>query len=297
MFKGFKPMLAVEADLKRLVYPVFASDKLDGIRVVVDNGVAYSRKLIAIPNDFVQTLIHAWAHQLDWHDGELVVGNAFGEGVFNRTTSGVMSKEGVPSFTFHVFDVVEPTLRFGDRYKYVERFIGHDDPHFVKVVRQYWIKNEDELLDLEQRRLAIGYEGLILRSPLSPYKYGRSTVKEGYLLKLKRFKDEEATVVGFKEQMHNGNEATKDNLGRTKRSSHKANKTGKGTLGKLVCTSKNYNDTFEVGTGFDNAQRDEIWTHQSRYMGALVKFKHQPYGQKDKPRSPVFLGWRDERDT
>jgi DNA ligase-1 len=297
MFKGFKPMLAVEADLKKLVYPVWASDKLDGIRVVVDKGVAYSRKLIAIPNDYVQTLIHAWAHQLDNHDGELIVGDAYGEGVFNRTTSGVMRKDGAPKFAFHVFDIIEPNLTFTERYKYLYRFSEHADPHFVKVVTQQWIENEDELLSFERARLSAGYEGLILRSPESPYKYGRSTVKEGFMLKLKRFTDEEATVVDFEEQMHNGNQAVRDNLGRTKRSSHKANKVGKDTLGKLVCESNRYGDQFHIGTGFTDAQRKEIWDYRHRYKGKLVKFKHQPYGQKDAPRSPVFLGWRDERDT
>jgi DNA ligase-1 len=165
------------------------------------------------------------------------------------------------------------------------------------VVRQFWISNEDELLDHEQRRLSAGYEGLILRSISGGYKFGRSTVREGIMLKLKRFTDEEAVVVDFEEQMHNGNEATVDNLGRTKRSSHKANKVGKGTLGKLVCESERYSDLFRIGTGFTDAQRQQIWDYRHTYKGKLVKFKHQPYGQKDAPRTPVFLGWRDKRDT
>jgi DNA ligase 1 len=72
---------------------------------------------------------------------------------------------------------------------------------------------------------------------------------------------------------------------------------GKGTLGKLVCESERYTDVFRIGTGFTDSLRQEIWNNQSKYKGKLVKFKHQPYGQKDAPRSPVFLGWRDERDT
>ena len=43
--------------------------------------------------------------------------------------------------------------------------------------------------------------------PNAPYKQGRSTVREGYLLKVKTFLDDEATVVRFEERMHNGNEA------------------------------------------------------------------------------------------
>ena len=68
-------------------------------------------------------------------------------------------------------------------------------------------------------------------SPDGPYKCGRSTVREGYLLKLKRFADGEAVILGCCEQMHNANAAQQDAFGRTKRSSHKDNKIGKATLG------------------------------------------------------------------
>lgn len=60
--------------------------------------------------------------------------------------------------------------------------------------------------------LEAGYEGLILRHPLAPYKQGRSTVKEGYLPVSKRFVDDEATIRNCFEREHNGNEATVDEL-------------------------------------------------------------------------------------
>lgn len=294
MIKGFKPLLACEADLEKLEYPLWASPKIDGIRAIVFGGKVYSRKLIEIPNQYVQAHFSPWAHQLDKHDGELIVGKPYGEGVFSRTTSGVMSKEGTPTFTFYVFDIVAEIPHYSKRYNYILRLSAHADPHFVKVLKQHWVEDEEELLDYERAMLEKGYEGLVLRSPEGRYKYGRSTVKEGIMLKLKRFTDEEAVVVGFEEQMHNGNEATKDNLGRTKRSSHKANKTGKDTLGKLVCESPHYTETFKIGTGFTAEQREIIWQHQATFFGATVKFKHQPYGQKDRPRNPVFLGWRKD---
>ena len=44
-----KPMLATEANFNKLRYPVCAQPKLDGIRVVVKDGVVYSRSLKARP--------------------------------------------------------------------------------------------------------------------------------------------------------------------------------------------------------------------------------------------------------
>src|SRR5690606_8348078 len=88
----------------------------------------------------------------------------------------------------------------------------------VLVVPHRLINNEAELLDYERVTVDAGFEGLILRDPNGPYKYGRSTAREGWMLKLKRFKDSEAEVIGVEEEMHNGNEAKVNALGLTERS-------------------------------------------------------------------------------
>jgi DNA ligase-1 len=157
------------------------------------------------------------------------------------------------------------------------------------------ITSLEALLQYEEECLELGYEGLILRDPRAPYKMGRSTVKEGYLLKLKRFMDAEATIVDCFEREHNGNEAKTDELGRTKRSSHKSGKTGRGDLGGFVLrTSEGVQ--FSCGTGFSDAERAEYWANRDQVVGRIAKYKYFPVGVKDAPRHPVFLGWRDERD-
>lgn len=139
-----------------------------------------------------------------------------------------------------------------------------------------------------------GYEGVMLRAPEGPYKQGRSTAKEGYLLKLKRFEDAEATIVGFEERMHNANEATKDERGYTKRSSHQENKVGTGTLGALIVRGVTAFEgiEFNIGTGFDDEQRQDFWANREAMLGETVKFKFFEVGVKDAPRHPVFLGFR-----
>lgn len=158
-----------------------------------------------------------------------------------------------------------------------------------------------------------GYEGAILRKPGSPYKHGRSTVKEGYLLKLKRFVDGEARVIGVTELMHNGNEATVNELGRTARSHSKAGMVPTGTMGTLIVRDVKTGVEFEIGTGFTAEERASFWPSVIRVIGKtndnrdifdagpltgrLAKYKHFLVGTKDKPRHPVFIGWRDRRDT
>lgn len=283
----FKPMLASPADLNNLRFPLLASPKLDGIRAVVIDGVLMSRSLKPIPNKHVQKLFSAYEH----FDGELIVGSPTAKNCFNVTTSGVMSVDGEPDVRFHVFDHIEvPHVRYYSRFSPCKFNLRSR----VVEVPQTLVNSLEELLALEEKCLNEGYEGLILRDPDAGYKFGRSTTKEGILLKLKRFLDDEALIVGLVEQMHNGNEATTNELGRTKRSSHKENKTGKNTLGAFQVLWKGIE--FEIGTGMDDELRQRVWNNREKYIGKLVKFKYFPVGVKDKPRHPVFLSFRDERD-
>ncbi len=281
MDTNFKPMLATDADLSKLRFPVWASVKLDGIRAVVRDGVVYSRRLKPIPSTHVQRL---FGH-CEYADGELIVGDITSPSCYRDTMSGCMSRDGAPNVTFWAFDHIEHPTR-----PYYERHTNLSGMGGISVLQHALIENIHQLLHYEQVVLSMGHEGLILRSALAPYKFGRSTVREGYLLKLKRFVDNEFTVVGFEERMHNGNEAKENALGYMKRSSHQANKTGRGDLGSLVLEGHGFQ--FTVGSGFDDALRAEIWNNREKYLGKIAKVKYFAVGMKDAPRHPVFLGWR-----
>lgn len=67
----FRPMLATDADLGKLRFPLLASAKLDGVRAVVRDGVVYSRSNKPIPNAYVQQKFSRFEH----FDGELIVGD------------------------------------------------------------------------------------------------------------------------------------------------------------------------------------------------------------------------------
>lgn len=287
MTKPFRVMLATDYDPEKLRFPVLASPKLDGIRAYVKDGVVLSRQNKPIPNDHVQSLFSKYEH----FDGELIVGSPTDPMCFRNTMSGVMSEEGEPDVTFHVFD------HLGDGSVPYHVRLGVINAHrfeAVSALRQTYLESHSALKQYEALTLGLGYEGVILRCPNAPYKQGRSTVREGYLLKVKTFLDDEATVVRFEERMHNTNEATVSETGRTKRSSHQAGKVGRGDLGALVVSWKG--QVFSIGTGFTDAERQHIWDNQNKYLGALVKFKYFPVGGYEAPRHPVFAGFRDRRD-
>lgn len=300
---GFEPMLASPLkDGAMPSFPCLASPKLDGVRAVVFGGVVYSRKLKPIPNRHVQTLFGT--PMLEGVDGELIVGDPTAPSAYRDTMSGVMSEDGEPKVIFHVFDVWQESGGFGDRFKRLRAVLADlrksGKKSSVQAVPQLKVTSAEELAEVEQRFLDDGYEGAMVRSLDGLYKFGRSTVKEGYLLKVKRFLDSEATIICGEELEHNQNEATTNELGRSKRSSHKAGKVAGGTLGNLRVVGVKDGPfdgiEFSIGSGLDAATRSELWAKRDQLAGKIVKFRYFPTGNKERPRFPVFLGFRDPMD-
>lgn len=292
-------MLASAVKFSQITYPVWATPKLDGIRCIIKKGCPVSRNFKPIRNAHICSKLANLPSDLD---GELILKNI--KGNFNEVSSAVMSEDGSPEFVYSIFDYVpDPDVGYLDRIELLKK---HFQGSFKKYYTQYIdyielilpveINSEEELKQYEAECLAGGYEGVMLRSADSPYKYGRSTAKQGWLLKLKRFKDSEAVIVGFVEKITNQNEATKDKLGYTKRSSCKANLVPAGTLGTLKIKDVKTGMEFGLGSGLDDELRKEIWENQEEYLGRIVKYKYQPSGAKDLPRFPVFLGFRDKND-
>jgi len=292
----FKPMLAGKLDAPFVVarFPVIASPKLDGIRATIQNGVVYSRSLKPIPNAHVQALL-GHRPELEGLDGELIVGNPAAADAFRVSSSGVMSESGKPSFVFHVFDVFTPgpfSMRVAQAKATVEAF----GQPFVAMVPHNVIDDQATLEQVEALAVSLGYEGVMIRSPHGPYKSGRSTEKEGFLLKLKRFEDAEGEVLDLIEQHANENAAFTDELGHMKRSSHQAGKRPKGTLGAFLVKNVKTGVIHKVSPSGSLPERQAIWDDGDAYIGQILKFKFFPSGGKDKPRFPVAIGFRDAAD-
>ncbi|MEJ7590129.1 MAG: hypothetical protein WKF77_01135 [Planctomycetaceae bacterium] len=218
---------------------------------------------------------------------------------FSETTSAVMSHDGEPNFTFHVFDRV---LEADFVTRFTSLTLELKLPKFCKVVEHHYVTTTTELEYFYAQALFAGHEGVMLRSFNGRYKFGRSTVREGILLKLKPFADSEAKIVGFEELMHNDNEAVTNELGRTARSSCKDGKTPAGTLGKFIVVGveeKHFGGVeFPIGTGvgLTAKMRQDVWDNQADYLGKILKFRYQEIGSIDSPRIPTSCGFRDTSD-
>ena len=290
-----KPLLSCEVSLDKINFPVYVSTKFDGIRALVIDSVVYSRSLKPIRNKHVQRLFGK--QEYNGFDGELVVGDIYAKDVFQKTTSGVMSEDGEPDVTFHVFDLWSiPTFDYEYRQRYLQEILLDEDKEYPSIVYAMirLCKNIDDLTFFLEHERNVGGEGLICRSPSGIYKYGRSTPKEQLSIKLKFFEVGEFEVIGFEERMHNTNEVTTNELGYKERSSCKENLIPMNTLGSLVLK---YGDTeFRCGTGFSDAQRKEIWENKESYLGKLASIRYMSVGQIMLPRIPSFHGFRDKDD-
>jgi DNA ligase-1 len=287
-----KPMLAATIkDVKLLKFPLLASPKLDGIRCCILNGKAVTRSLKPIPNNYIRKFLEANALALDGLDGELMV-----EGDFNSVQSAVMREDGEPDFYYAVFDYHnDQHLPYSTRLMKLSLIVAQFNNQRVREVPQITMNNSKDVDDYEVEVLCDGYEGLIIRSLDGTYKYGRSTLNEAKLMKLKRFEDDEATIVGMEPLYENNNAPTTNALGRTERSSHQANLVAQNKLGALNVKLKNGKE-FSIGTGFDDATRKDMWARKKDLLNKQVKFKYQELSADGIPRFPVYLGMRDSRD-
>lgn len=291
-----KPMKSADLakldnDVTQLRYPLLASPKLDGLRCLLRDGVALSNNLEPFRNRYVQE----WARVHDNLDGELIVGSPNEGNVLGRTQSGIMSFDGEPDFTFHAFD------RWRDvdleyRQRWHELTTVHAKKRWPRVVPlgQIYISTAEQLIEYEQKCIADGYEGIMIRDPLSPYKYGRSTLREGYLIKLKRFMDGEATVVALEEAEHNTNDATRDATGRLKRSAAQAGKVGNGMIGTIIVNDSTWGELRLAPGTMSHAERRALWLAPRSLIGRVVHWRSFGYGIKDKPRFPRYYGVRED---
>lgn len=287
-----EPMLAAKATLKllpSLKLPMLGSPKLDGYRAVNDGGRLLTRKLKLVPNEHTRSLFAR--PDMQGLDGELVVGPPNAIDVFRQTSSGVRRAAGEPDVKFYLFD--DFTLEdqpFGVRIRMVSQRVQALKARGVPVafVKHYPLTSVEAILAFEEKCLDHGYEGIMLRDPLGPYKEGRATETEGWLYKLKRMEDAEAQIVGVKEKMHNDNPAEINELGRTKRSGHKENKRPADTLGGLILRLPGSDITFNapMGKGWDDDAKAALWAMRDQLPGQWVTFESFPIGKKDRPRFP-----------
>ncbi len=317
-----KPLLAAPLDdLETVKFPCLASPKIDGIRALRIGTDLVTRQFKPVRNVTIRRILSDLLPE--GSDGEIIVGNTFAE-----STSAVMSQGGTENFaepfTFYWFDYVaanetsaeaknnDPAAQntsYEARMRNMREYINehpevlqHKQATVIPLFPES-MANVAALVAYEKEQLALGHEGVMLRSPEGRYKAGRSTAKEGILLKLKKFSDGEAVILEAEELLHNENVKTKNELGGNKRSTKKEGLVSGHTLGSFKVRNIASGEAtsfgevvFNIGTGFTAQMRSSFWEQRKELKGKIVKYKYFDKGSKDAPRFPVFLGFRDPDD-
>lgn len=299
-----RPMLAcndtilTEENYDKIRYPVVVSAKLDGRRNIIDiNGNPLSRTGKPLPNLHTRKVIQE--ANLVGLDGELLASPSNDPNAMQAAHSAFSSVSGKPNFQFYIFD---------DWRRGKTQFWAHYPtlrslslPEWAVVLPQELVSNPYELADFVKEVTTLGFEGAVVRSPSSPYKHGRSTWKQGWMLKAKDYIYEEGTIINLKERMTNTNEAFENELGYTKRSTAKEGRVPAGTLGAFVIRDKAGRE-FSVGTGhLDDTQRKRFWVERDvparSIIGRICTYKHfAQSGVRNKPRHGQFVALRDKSD-
>lgn len=296
-FSGeFNPMLAAEGVLGQIDYGkhgLIAMPKHNGVRGVVQDGLLKARSLKPIPNLHASKLFSL--PTLTGLDGELVVGDPFDEEVFTVSTSGVMSKDGIPDVRWFVFDWYHPTMPYDERLMERNRRVSLAAHPHIDLIEFEVVTSDEQLVAYSEWALSKGFEGLVLRHPKASYKTGRSTAKEQGFMRFCPWHRDEGRIMAISEGEVNLNPSVKNELGYLKKSSHKDNKVGSGRAGAVTVL---WEDGLEFNMPVPTVKlQDEVMRNPEKFLGQMVKFKFKPPVKVGgKPRFPQWEGLRSPLD-
>lgn len=203
-------------------------------------------------------------------DGELYIPNE----AFDKI-SGIIRKSKKYEITqkqrvqFHVFALWKPDYTFVNTELMVES-ISEEIPNnqsFVVPIPYTLIENNPLAIQAQNqfnKENSGTQEGTVLRHPDVAYYQGRSQ----NLLKVKNVANTIFTITGF----YKGTGKYSKSLGKLSVS---------GLINGITVTSK-------VGTGFTDAQRQEIWNNQSDYLGTGAEIIYMGVTASGSLRQPVF---------
>lgn len=290
-----------EKFLKNFKGEYFLSPKIDGIRCAIQNGVALTYTGKKIRNaDIYQSLSLPLFDNLDF---EITCGPWNAPDVYTKTYSRVMKASSTGEYHVNIFDdFTHPEWEYERRVQSLSEKIDDLNHKFFganpfRLVPQKPIVGFDALLLGVEENILNGFEGSMLRRKDGIYKEGRSTLIEQYLLKVKMFSHSEARIIGYEEEYENTNETFYDVYGKAIKRKTKDGKEGKGRLGKYLCVSPDYSEPFKVSCmTMTHAERESRWLSREKDIGQYLRFKHLKHGEMDRPRHPLYAGFRHPDD-
>ena len=300
--KTFKPMLAPneKIDITTLKYPLLASYKLDGIRCIFKDGQLYSRALKQFPNIKLRERF-AYLAKLCQANNIILDGELLAKSLTFNELSGItrqLDKELPKDLFFYCFDSIkceDYDAPFNDRVVNTQKFITQIEQQYVSLLSQNLITEHIKIQELYEKALEFGCDGLILRAPNGRYKFGRGTIKEGLIYKMKPFMTFDAKIIGIIQatEVREGAEKKINELGRSVTSKKIADRV---LIEKAAAFIVMYEGKeLKVTIAMTDEEKEDVWKNQSKYLGRIIEYKGMLVGAKDLPRHPVYIRMRDDK--
>ena len=301
-------------DLDKIQYPTLCSEKFDGCRTVIMDGVGYSRTWKPLHQSF-QIRFKPFLDKTKGTDHVFDCEVYNPDADFNEITSSLAHLDGIP-LKLYIFDyltkeewygtsVTPFAQRIDNLVKVIKReFMDLQD--YFEVVEQKACSNRDEISEWYDEVIAQGGEGLMLRDPCQLYKHGRSTAKAtpekgGGFWKLKAFDTIDCVITGFEQKSRLTDEAKatitdKDEFGRSKRGHRQSDRELVEEVGNVLVTTK---DGVEFGAMYKKGSpvRTMItWENKETFLNKHVEVEYQACGTIDKPRMGRIIRLRPDLD-
>ena len=262
-----------ESYVNAMAFPIFVQTKEDGARgnlITREKVVStMSRNGKSFGLDDAFQFVATKAPGTYVLDGEFLVlehvgGDKFlprkkSNGILNKISQGTASAEDIARVVFVAWDLIG--LKFFDEARicevpYETRFAelkkivakvsaSRETAGKIRVVESAQVHSLQDAQSIYQRARERNLEGVILKSRLGPWEPKRSR----HQIKLKQESSCDLEVVDFTPG------------------------TGKysGSLGSLLCRTRDGKLEVSVGTGLTDAQRHEIWANKGAYQGKVIE--------------------------
>ena len=248
------PSLALAKHFKNEMQSSYywVSEKLDGIRCYWNGEELLTRNgnPIYAPKWFTDPLPNIEL------DGELWIGR----GSYQILTRIALDKK--PNLqlwekvTFQVFDLPASKAPFEMRQNQLKNIVKESPALHLKLVKQKRMNSLPTIQTYLKDLVDSGAEGLMLRTPDSPYQTGRTN----HLLKMKLRKDAEARVIAYQ--------------------------SGRGKFENMmgaIWVEMEDGTLFKIGTGFTNQDRQN-----PPAIGSDITYSYQGFTEKGLPRFASF---------
>lgn len=271
-----EPMLAQKYEDRKdeITFPIWSQPKLDGIRCICTRAGMFSRqgkRFVSAPH--IQQALEGFfrKHPDVILDGELYCDKLAND--FNKICSLVKKQkpskddlaESARIIEYHVYDKVDTTLMFSERYRWLEENLPADRNKEIRLVMTVEVVHPKELDHIYGGYIEDGYEGQMVRID-GPYEQKRSK----HLLKRKEFQDAEYRIKEIGE-------------GEGNRS---------GMAGFAIMENKN-GSTFRSNIKGSHEFLTELWNDRERVIGQKATVQFFNLTPDSVPRFPYVIAIRN----